>query len=143
MPKPTPLQNGNEEFFKLESFKVDPHLHLGDEENGREDSGELKFELENDVDSDYPAILIVKTGTGDIDYSGNRVLLNNIFLGYLNVKKTSHVFHIHRGIKKALKKENNTLSFLSCDRWGDSKIVSNLNLDDFRIFHFDVCYKPR
>lgn len=117
-------------------------LHLGDEMNPPVESGDITFILEEDVDTNFPAILIIYAT--DIDFQRNRVALNGNFLGYLNVYEKGHIFEIDNKKKGKLRKPNisNKVTIMSCDQWGDRK-QEGVNIDDIRIKGVDICYKPQ
>ncbi|QTA84249.1 hypothetical protein [Desulfonema magnum] len=109
--------------------------------NDANESHHFKFNLDRDVDNNYPGIIIIRA-TG-VDYHKNRVSLNDNFIGYLTSGKKSHFFEIDNRIYGALRKTGNTIAVLTCDIWGDRKSVSGLNIDDLAITNIDVAYKPR
>lgn len=63
--------------YRIETVYED-RADLGDKEGERHSFG---FELEEPIDRDYPAIIVIKTEK--VQYHKNRVALNENFIGYL------------------------------------------------------------
>lgn len=130
-------EGGKTMLYRIEQI-FEGTLHIGDSTS---ESHHFNFNLKNDVDKSYPAIIIIRA-TG-VDFHKNRVALSDNFIGYLTSRKSHHFFEVDNKIYGALKRTGNKIAVLTCDQWGDRKSVSNFNIDDIDITNIDVVYKAR
>jgi len=106
--------------------------------NDQNQSHDFNFDLDYTVDASCPGMILIRA-TG-VDYTKNRVALNDNFIGYLRSGESTHLFETDNGRYGRLKEKGNTVVILVCDAWGDRKSVANLNVDDITIYNIDVAY---